>query len=599
MQYRRFLELDGRHPWAEVIPDAGVDYTARTRPGGRVFYFNFELAKEIGLIPQHHPERLTAALSKAILRAFALEIINEYDIAHGLRVPAAARRAHTYMATRYLQCQHPGRTGLTSGDGRSIWNGCLTGRDGIWDISSCGTGATRLSPATAITGRFYRTGDDREAYACGRADLLDGVCAALLSDIFHKNGIATERTLAIIAFSDGTAITVRAHRNLLRPAHLFRLLKQNRIAELRAALDYHIARQRANGRWPRTGGRRYQVFLRQAAHDFARAAARFESDYIFCWLDWDGDNVLMDGAVLDYGSVRQFGLYHHEYRYDDLQRMSTTIGEQKRKARYIVQTFAQLADAAAAGRRRPLRQFAGHPILREFDAEFARAMDAFLADKLGYDPVQCRLIMQDRVLRREIARLRKILRLFERVHSRKGLYRVEDGVTADALFCVRDILRELPAHYLRHERDMDPARFIDIMKSQYAGPEEVLMTSARRRRIGEFQRRYRALVSAVASRQGRADATVLAHMATRTALINRYERVTGDAVIHASEKLVSGAAGFSAQTLQAMFREFVERQVLRPEHVRMGPQDLAIKGATPRRLLRAMLRDVKELRAGI
>jgi uncharacterized protein YdiU (UPF0061 family) len=600
MQYRRFREIDGRHPWRAVIPDACVDYPARTRRGGRVFYFNFELAKEMGLIPKRHPHRLNAALSRAILDTFSLVIINEYDEAHKLRVPAGERRPHPYMATRYLQCQHPSRTGRTSGDGRSIWNGCFKGTDGLWDISSCGTGATRLSPATAVTGKFYKTGDDHDAYACGQADLVDGVCAALMSDIFHKNGIATERTLAVVAFDDGTAVNVRAHRNLLRPAHLFRLLKQNRIADLRAALDYYIARQRVNGRWPRGAGTdKYRTFLRQVTCDFARAAALFDSEYIFCWLDWDGDNVLMDGSVLDYGSVRQFGLYHHEYRYDDVQRFSTTITEQRRKARGIVQTFAQIVDAVISGRRRPLRRFAAHPALREFDASFERTQDERLADKLGYDETQRRLIMANAALRRQLGRLRVILRLFERVQSRKGVYRIEDGITADALFCVRDILRELPAHCLRREGDMDAARFIEIMKSEYAGPRDVLMTPVRRRRIAEFQRRYRALVRAVAVGQGRSERAVLQGMAARSALINRYERVTGDAVIYAAEKLVAGAARLPSTAVQAMFHQFVEQQVLRPEHFSSGDGRPAVRGARARRLLVAMLHDVKVLRAGI
>ena len=154
MQYRQFYKIDGRHPWREVSPDAYVDYAARTRHGGKVFYFNFELAKEMGLIGKRHPHRLNADLSKAILDTFSLVIINEYDLEHRLQFPEQDIRPHKYMATRYLQCQHPSKKGLTSGDGRSIWNGCLKSRSGTWDISSCGTGATRLSPATAIFNEY-------------------------------------------------------------------------------------------------------------------------------------------------------------------------------------------------------------------------------------------------------------------------------------------------------------------------------------------------------------------------------------------------------------------------------------------------------------
>ena len=53
--YEKFQEVDGTHPWRNVSPDGYVDYRARYRPQGRVVYFNFPLAKEMGLIPADHP----------------------------------------------------------------------------------------------------------------------------------------------------------------------------------------------------------------------------------------------------------------------------------------------------------------------------------------------------------------------------------------------------------------------------------------------------------------------------------------------------------------------------------------------------------------
>jgi uncharacterized protein YdiU (UPF0061 family) len=127
----------------------------------------------------------------------------------------------TYMATRYLQLQHPGRTGRTSGDGRGVWNGSVTHRDTRWDVSSCGTGVTRLCPATAEEGRFFKTGNNDSSYACGTSSLEEGLSSALMSETFHRNGIATERVLAVIALANGYAITVRAAPNLIRPSHFF------------------------------------------------------------------------------------------------------------------------------------------------------------------------------------------------------------------------------------------------------------------------------------------------------------------------------------------------------------------------------------------
>ena len=81
--YEKFNEVDGRHPWRSVSPDGYVDYQARYRPHGRVLYFNFPLAKEMGLIPPEHPATINKDLEQIILDTFSLQIINEYDLQQG------------------------------------------------------------------------------------------------------------------------------------------------------------------------------------------------------------------------------------------------------------------------------------------------------------------------------------------------------------------------------------------------------------------------------------------------------------------------------------------------------------------------------------
>ena len=87
--YEAFEKLDGSHPWRDVSPDGYVDYPARHRPGGSVIYFNYALAAELGLIPRHHERRMTPRLERAILDAFALQIVNEYDQANPQRLKRA------------------------------------------------------------------------------------------------------------------------------------------------------------------------------------------------------------------------------------------------------------------------------------------------------------------------------------------------------------------------------------------------------------------------------------------------------------------------------------------------------------------------------
>ena len=604
MRYSEFARIDGTHPYRDAMPDGFIDYAARVRPGGNVFYFNFALAKEMGLIPQNHPEILDKELSKATLDTFSLEIINEYDVIHKRRFLASTLKPNRYMATRYLQCQHPDKRGGTSGDGRSIWNGCFKGKRGIWDISSCGTGATSLSPATAIEGKFFKTGDKNVSYGCGRADLADGISAALMSDIFHRNNIPTERTLAVISYKDGTAINVRAYQNLLRPAHLFRYLKQGNHAELKSSVDYYIDRQVENRLWekqPRDDSR-YAFFLKKIAYEFANVAALFESEYIFCWMEWDGYNILMDGGIIDYGSVRQFGLFHREYRYDDVERMSTTIVEQKNKAKYTVQVFAQIVDFLITKRKRGIAHYARHAVLHYFDEVFEDKKNKQMIRKMGFDPRMQTALIKDRAFMKDLKEFRKVCDYFERAQSKRGVYEVSDGITSNAVFCLRDILRELPSHYLAGHYPIPPEDFIGILRSEYGSDEDVALTPARRAKVRRFQALYDALVCRASHHFHRPVNTLMAEIRNRSALINRYDRVTGDAILYVADKMMKSARKLHMNPvlIHDIFKEFVEQQILNPEYfagaVHRRPR---FKGAKVNKVFDAMLKDVRDMRSGI
>ena len=600
--YSRFAQINGEHPFKSAVDNGFVDYAVRARHGGKLFYFNFDLAEEIGLIPEGESHVMSKALSRAVLDAFSLQIINEYDITHGVKIPKEDVRPHPYMATRYLQMQHPDKKGHTSGDGRSIWNGSFKGPHGRWDISSCGAGVTCLSPATAIEKRYFKTGDRNASYGSGRLDLLDGVCAALMSDIFHRNQIHTERTLAVIAYNDDTCVTVRAAKNLLRPAHFFMHLKQGDYQGLKRAVDFHIARQVENQEWPsiRNPGKRYRDMLARTTVAFAKAAAQFESEYIFCWMEWDGDNILADAGIIDYGSVRQFGLFHSEYRYDDVDRLSTSITEQRNKAKYLVQTFAQLTDFLISGKKKELKTFSNHPSMRRFDQTFERTKDEAVLYRFGFNKSAQALLLNRPQDRKAVRKFREILRYFEKVKAGRGRHAVADGFNWDAVFCVRDILRELPALYLSGADAVPPEQFIDILRSEYASSADAQIGRNRRRKITQFQKIYRHLVLRAADFAGRASDDLLREIQERSALINRYSRVTGDAIILVGQRMVKEWKAGSTEELHQMFQDFVEEQILRPESLsKEGARGRHTKSRQTRRVLQALFKTVKKYREGV
>jgi len=66
-RYVNFAQINGDHPLKTAVPDGFIDYQVHTRHGGSVFFFKFELAREMGLIPAEHQNRLNKELIDALL----------------------------------------------------------------------------------------------------------------------------------------------------------------------------------------------------------------------------------------------------------------------------------------------------------------------------------------------------------------------------------------------------------------------------------------------------------------------------------------------------------------------------------------------------
>jgi uncharacterized protein YdiU (UPF0061 family) len=598
--YSKFREIDGNHPLKKQVPEAVVEYQVRSRSGGQVAFFNFELAREIGLIPENHPDEFTKELKEEILQTFSIIIINEYDMMNNFNFPKEEIRPNTYMATRYLQLQHPCKKGTTSGDGRSIWNGQISKGGKTWDISSCGTGATKLSPACNINKKFYQSGDPTVSYGCGYSEKDEGLSSLFFSEVLAKNGLETERVLGIIEFAKGIAINIRVHDNLLRPSHMFNHLKQNNLPTLKRMVDYYIDRQIKNKVWKHTPTEQksiYDYFLNQVMETFAEMAANFEDQYIFCWLDWDGDNILMDGGIIDYGSVRQFGLYHHEYRYDDVQRWSTSIKEQKQKARYIVQTFAQIVDYIKTEKKKSIDDFKNHHSVASFDKRFFDYKNRNILTKIGFNSKYAEFLLES--CRKEVEDFRNDFTYFEMAKSVKGPQKVPDGINWNAIFCMRDILRELPQIFLSRGMNgsVSTDEFIDVVKSSYATKADLKRSLRRDLKIKSYQKNYLKLMNKVAQKFKIAPEKVLLDVSMRSSVINKYDRVTGDSITNIVQKVMNKRPKLSAEEIMGILKEFTDYQNLNPDKSRRPSNFETEKEQS--RLVKGMLQIVREFRDGI
>lgn len=523
--------MDGQHPWMEAVPEGFVPYRVREIRTSEIAYFNFVLAKEMGLIPADHSNAMTEDLKIKLCKTFSLQIINEYDELSKRRIDPATIKPHSYMASRYLQLQHSNKQGKTSGDGRGIWNGIIEHRGKIWDVSSRGTGVTCLSPGSVEANRPLKTGASDFGYGCGKAEIDELYGAAILAEIMHLQGIHTERVLCIIDLGKGYGIGVRAGSNLLRPAHLFMYLKQNRLEDLKRGMDYFIDRQTQNGFLkPRSKGiSKYDDLANEICRSFAEFTAKLDIDYVFAWLDWDGDNVLMNAGIIDYGSVRQFGIRHDQYRYDDIERFSTNLNEQRLKARLMVQVFVQISDYIQTGKKKPLKNFSKHPVTTKFNQYFAHYRSHRLLYRIGFNQVQREKILKTPQL---FDQFDKEFSYFEKAKISGKVEKVADGVNHPPLFNMRSLLRNLPDFYQKNGFDsesMTDSDFYKILLSTFAKQRDARLRPKHVRHIQAFQKLYKQLILAAAGSQK--PSGILRGLTERAQKLNREDRVTGNALI--------------------------------------------------------------------
>lgn len=569
-QYFRFDKLNGSHPWQSEMPENCLLYPVRELPGGKVAWFNFNLASEMGLIPKNHPFKMTKKLSKKILETFCIRIINEFDQENNIVYPPKTIKPKKYMATRYLQLQHSDKTGRTSGDGRCVWNGTIQHKGTTWDVSSRGTGVTTLAPGAVQAGTHLESGNTDFGYGCGLAEIDELYGSAIMSEIMHHNSIRTERMLAIVDIGGGCAIGVRAEKNLFRPAHLFMYLKQENHESLKKATDFLIERQSNNGEWSFSVRykSRYRMMLNEICESFAQFAAQLEREYIFAWLDWDGDNVLATAGIIDYGSVRQFGLRHDQYRYDDDDRFSTNLNEQKAKAKLTVQVFAQLVDYLKTREKKPLATFKNDPILEKFEKYHEYYMKDHLLYQMGFTKKQREFLLDKH--EPAVDEFSTNFTYLEKLKTKNKLTKVADGVNRPAILNMRSFLREYPK-YLWDNRDksvpmLKEREVFNWILSQDAPTRDSHMGQRLKQRLNELQGQYVRLIDNCQPLGKVAEITE--NLMSRSLVINREDRVTGNALINiVNEIMKSRKNGTSDNDLQKLMDDFIHSQIMRPELV--------------------------------
>ncbi len=440
------------HELFSKIPEMCLPYSVKSNSKGKIFYLNENFCYELGILGKNFSGKDLSFLKKEILEFFNLQIINDYDRLNHTSISSENVKPYFCFATRYLQLQHKSTLGKTSGDGRAIWNGTISNKGKVWDISSRGTGVTSLAPGIVEAGKPLPTGTTEYGYSCGLSELKEIYTSIIMSERFYKLGFSTERIIAGIDIGNGYGVCVRASENLIRPAHLFRYLKLNDHNGSKILLDHIIDRDFKNKKidFNTQDKNCYDKYLEYFCENFIALCAKSKYLEVFVWLDWDGDNILIDGGIIDYGSVRHFGAHHNKYKYNDDGRYSTNLDEQIKKTQFTVQVFCQLVDFVKTSEKKPLNIFKNNALIKNFNKMvFKKEISYFLKD-LGLSKLKIK-----RALSWHSKKSRVLYESFLKLKQKKASKTMPcaDGLNAWPVFNVNHMLSDLKN--ISKESDLD------------------------------------------------------------------------------------------------------------------------------------------------
>jgi hypothetical protein len=186
----------------------------------------------------------------------------------------------------------------------------------------------------------------------------------------------------------------------------------------------------------------------------------------------------------------------------------------------------------------------------------------------------------------------------EGARSSVGPVKVGDGVTWNAIYSARDVLRELPGRVFRAGGPIGGDDLLALALSTYASEEDRRPTARRRRKAAELGRAWYGVIEAAARVRKVSVPLVLHEAAASSAVINRRDRITGDAAIHATTRLLRERRRLGPDGLWAVVRAFVARQTLDPALAGRASRGPAL-AADGRRVLDALLGVAQRMRHGI
>ena len=207
-----------------------------------------------------------------------------------------------------------------------------------------------------------------------------------------------------------------------------------------------------------------------------------------------------------------------------------------------------------------------------FDEGFKIVLFQQLLKKMGFQDFHIKTLLLDDECRELVSKFQKQFRYFERAVAGRKEYTVADGVMRDAIFCMRDFLREFPVFYKQHERLMTADEFIQLVSSDYASRLDRSRYRKQKGRIENVQQSYLQILQRVSEGFQVPVSHLLQDIIDRSVVINREDKLTRNAIIELSEKIEKEMNKMSTYELHSLFSAIILDNTLNPDYVSNYPQ---------------------------
>ena len=196
-----------------------------------------------------------------------------------------------------------------------------------------------------------------------------------------------------------------------------------------------------------------------------------------------------------------------------------------------------MVDYLINGERRPLSTFDKHQCQEDFDTLYDSYKVEMTLQKTGFNEDQINLLLDNK--QDLVIHYLQAFNYFESYKSSEGPIKIEDGVTHNAVFCMRDFLREYPEHLKENYKVIEFDDLLNIFVSSYATAKDMERSSYKDGQSKALQTSYMAMVEYISDIEGRSPKKILSEMLKRCRPLNRYARITGDSILTITQEFLS------------------------------------------------------------